>query len=618
MRITTRSNLVLVVTAAISILSLACVGWFVVLNSFEEFERTHAFEAAQRAHRVLDEHEKQLYRAAVDYGGWIDAYQFALNPTPNWPVEQITDDVFNNLRTDLVAYYDASGKLLHRRLFDRTERSGEPAVEGRLQAVEGIDEVLVKDTALRARVSASKGVSGIVVHQGKLLIAAVSPVVQSLGQEPIVGYLVLSRLITPFELSEIGEAVAAKIDLSVAPAGSSCEGDGKCVEISTASGEIEGHSLIKGMKPDEWLVFSTSEPRKVYETGVQAFHTYLLAAMLVVLVMAMVKFVFLRRFLIAPLSDLTSRVASMGKERVLTPSRLTRRGDDEMGILEARLRVTLSELVEAERLAREEGQRADEHEKLARVGEFASGIVHEINNPAMVNRESARQLLTLVKSAEGQGGISRTQLSQLVERIHDATERIVTTVSAIKVLNDRTAPDSMSLTSLPEIIGNLRSVYGEHPRGADVQWPGAVPDVSTLCIPMLLTRAVSNLVDNALDATETVEIPEVRVEILEIGGHIQVIVSDNGEGIPAHLRAEIMKPFVSNKRQGKGMGLGLSIVSKIAQVHGGTLKLDPASASTRFVLEWPLRASTDQTDASGLGDVFDAMGQDPSKGAVQQ
>jgi two-component system C4-dicarboxylate transport sensor histidine kinase DctB len=334
--------------------------------------------------------------------------------------------------------------------------------------------------------------------------------------------------------------------------------------------------------------------------------------------MAMVKFVFLRRFLIAPLSDLTSRVASMGKERVLTSSRLTRRGDDEMGILEARLRVTLSELVEAERLAREEGQRADEHEKLARVGEFASGIVHEINNPAMVNRESARQLLTLVKSAEGQGGISRTQLSQLVERIHDATERIVTTVSAIKVLNDRTAPDSMSLTSLPEIIGNLRSVYGEHPRGADVQWPGAVPDVSTLCIPMLLTRAVSNLVDNALDATETVEIPEVRVEILEIGGHIQVIVSDNGEGIPAHLRAEIMKPFVSNKRQGKGMGLGLSIVSKIAQVHGGTLKLDPASASTRFVLEWPLRASTDQTDASGLGDVFDAMGQDPSKGAVQQ
>ncbi len=92
------------------------------------------------------------------------------------------------------------------------------------------------------------------------------------------------------------------------------------------------------------------------------------------------------------------------------------------------------------------------------------------------------------------------------------------------------------------------------------------------CRPVLLKRALSNLVRNAAQYGE-----RARVSIVEKPDHVEIHIEDQGPGIPVEKMAEVMKPFVrleqSRNRDTGGSGLGLSIAKEIIAMHGGTLEL---------------------------------------------
>jgi len=74
---------------------------------------------------------------------------------------------------------------------------------------------------------------------------------------------------------------------------------------------------------------------------------------------------------------------------------------------------------------------------------------------------------------------------------------------------------------------------------------------------------------------------------------VEIAISDNGVGIPEHLRARIFEPFISYGKE-NGTGLGLTIAQKILEEHGGTIKLaDPLPGRTTFTMFVPLGSSTD-------------------------
>ena len=109
--------------------------------------------------------------------------------------------------------------------------------------------------------------------------------------------------------------------------------------------------------------------------------------------------------------------------------------------------------------------------------------------------------------------------------------------------------------------------------------------------PSLLARAVGNLLDNA--AFHSVAGGEIRVRAEVVAGAVRVAVEDEGPGIPEHRREKVFERFYRGPEVGQrgipGSGLGLPIARWIAQLHGGTLVLDPTVATRgRFVLEIPL------------------------------
>jgi signal transduction histidine kinase len=132
-------------------------------------------------------------------------------------------------------------------------------------------------------------------------------------------------------------------------------------------------------------------------------------------------------------------------------------------------------------------------------------------------------------------------------------------------------------------------------------------------------QVIMNLVGNAIDALQERREAEgvescghimVDLRPLENNGAegIEILVDDDGPGVPKHIRAKILEPFFTTKPAGKGTGLGLAITSKIVANHGGRITIETSDplggASFRVWLPLvPVHESGE--DTSGLHGMFD-------------
>ena len=104
-----------------------------------------------------------------------------------------------------------------------------------------------------------------------------------------------------------------------------------------------------------------------------------------------------------------------------------------------------------------------------------------------------------------------------------------------------------------------------------------------------LNQVWTNLIDNAVDALENVENPEIVIETRWEGDFVMVDISDNGHGIPKRIQSKIFDPFFTTKPPGKGTGLGLNIsYNIIVQKHHGDIRLYSVPGNTRFTIILPI------------------------------
>lgn len=122
--------------------------------------------------------------------------------------------------------------------------------------------------------------------------------------------------------------------------------------------------------------------------------------------------------------------------------------------------------------------------------------------------------------------------------------------------------------------------------------------------PEGISRAVLNVVSNALDAVEDRPDPtvEIKVERDRQAGLVRIVVVDNGAGMDAETLATVFNLFVSTKGS-RGTGLGLTVSRKILREHGGDIRATstPGAGST-FTLEFPLQESADEPAGNAVPD----------------
>jgi len=103
-----------------------------------------------------------------------------------------------------------------------------------------------------------------------------------------------------------------------------------------------------------------------------------------------------------------------------------------------------------------------------------------------------------------------------------------------------------------------------------------------------LNQVWTNLIDNATDALEGIENPELIIKTRRDREFVCVSVIDNGPGIPDDNKKRIFDPFFTTKKIGQGTGLGLDVVTRIVKQHKGTITVDSVPGRTEFVVCFPI------------------------------
>lgn len=109
------------------------------------------------------------------------------------------------------------------------------------------------------------------------------------------------------------------------------------------------------------------------------------------------------------------------------------------------------------------------------------------------------------------------------------------------------------------------------------------------CRSVQISQVLLNLLNNSYDAVQGEPGAWVAIAVAREGSDALFSVTDSGPGIPEAVAARMLEPFFTTKDVGEGTGLGLSIAKGIVEDHGGHLKFDTNTPTTRFYFRIPLR-----------------------------
>lgn len=238
----------------------------------------------------------------------------------------------------------------------------------------------------------------------------------------------------------------------------------------------------------------------------------------------------------------------------------------------------------AEEKLEEQRARSFTSAKFAALGEMASGIAHEINNPMTAISLTTSTLKKVVAS----GDVTPEEITDRLGVISRSVSRVVAIVEAMRNFSREAHQDPLKSESLIRIIDETLSICSERFKNNFVQFELVAPsELQVHCRAVQISQILLNLLNNAYDAVEDNTEKWIRLEVKTYGETVSIAVTDNGCGIPDAEREKIFQPFYTTKPAGKGTGLGLSLSKKMIEEHKGTLTLDASSTHTRFIVTFP-------------------------------
>jgi len=257
---------------------------------------------------------------------------------------------------------------------------------------------------------------------------------------------------------------------------------------------------------------------------------------------------------------------------------------------------TLAETNRRLEKAQEDARRS---ERLAALGQMSAGLAHEIRNPLGVIKGSAEML---------HQKLDRTNplASELAGYISSETNRLSALVTHFldfaRPLQPELVPQQVTpvLELALEAVLRARSESKERIKVEKDYQPDLPP------VPLdegLCEQAFVNLIENAFDAIGDTG-GTLRFSVARTNGEwdgVEVRIEDSGPGIPENLREQIFNPFVTTKKT--GVGLGLSIVSRIIDGHHGSIRIESGKGENgprgaRFVIFFPVATRESRDVAS--------------------
>jgi histidine kinase len=248
----------------------------------------------------------------------------------------------------------------------------------------------------------------------------------------------------------------------------------------------------------------------------------------------------------------------------------------------------ITERLEAEQLLFHAG-------KMATLGEMATGVAHELNQPLTVIKSASNFFIKKVDAGET---IPAEIIATLAREVDSYVDRATKIINHMREFG-RKADKSLERVDVNDCVNRaftlLNKQFAAH--GINTRWELADGLPRVMAAPDQLEQVIINLLVNARDILEektdaaNSDTPLITVRTGGDGTRVFIQVEDNGGGIPASIIHKIFEPFFTTKKVGKGTGLGLSISYGLIKNIGGTIQAENGEAGARFTITLPVADS---------------------------
>ncbi|MBW7997147.1 MAG: PAS domain S-box protein [Candidatus Glassbacteria bacterium] len=229
--------------------------------------------------------------------------------------------------------------------------------------------------------------------------------------------------------------------------------------------------------------------------------------------------------------------------------------------------------------------------KLATLGEMATGMAHELNQPLSVIRMAADSTLERLED----GDVGSEYLRRKLDRISAQIERAAGIIDHMRIFG-RVADEKPQAFDPREVMENALGLMGQQLRLRSIEVETALPERcrSVSGHGAQLEQVVLNLLTNARDAIgsnrdSSADAGKIIIGVEDLGSEnkLRLTVEDTGGGIPEDVIPRIFEPFYTTKEVGQGTGLGLSVSYGIVRDMGGTIEAANADGGARFTVTLP-------------------------------
>lgn len=222
---------------------------------------------------------------------------------------------------------------------------------------------------------------------------------------------------------------------------------------------------------------------------------------------------------------------------------------------------------------------------LARVGQMAAVVAHEVRNPLAGIKGAMQVLLARRREGDAEIGVMR----DIVSRV-DALSQLIDDL----LLFARPTPPRMAMTTLLPLLEQAAATAKRDPAAEHVEIAVQAPHMALDADETLLQALFLNLLLNSAQAMQGRGRIEVTAAV--VGHEVRVSVRDYGPGIPDAVVVQMFEPFFTTKA--RGGGLGLAIAKRTAELHGGTLTYArPPGGGAEMIVTLALRPRVSEAHA---------------------
>jgi signal transduction histidine kinase len=225
-----------------------------------------------------------------------------------------------------------------------------------------------------------------------------------------------------------------------------------------------------------------------------------------------------------------------------------------------------------------------ESAKFQSLGQMASNLAHDINNPLFTIQGKLHQIRNLFSKDQ----LDLEKCDQIIDNVESTILRLSQIVKGISTFARQGRGDQMVSVSAEDLLEGILLIATDRINQNKITLNVKIPNGARfICYPSFISQIILNLLNNAVDALEYSTDKRIEVEVVQNNEWMELYVRDSGSGVSAGLEEKIFEPFFTTKKMGKGTGLGLSISKGLIETHEGQLKYSRVNNMTSFVIRIP-------------------------------